>query len=92
MVDANQTALTDFEYIIIIVLLVYFRPPFAECITQYFRDKVPTVIFTTNPVRIKYCTKTIVVFREDIMTKLCRNSIYFPTSGDIPKEVITELK
>jgi len=40
---------------------------------------------------IKYCTKTIVVFREDILTKLCRNSIYFPSSGDIPKEFVATL-
>jgi DNA polymerase alpha/epsilon subunit B len=26
----------------------------------------------------------IVVFREDIVTKICRNCVYFPESGDIP--------
>ena len=26
----------------------------------------------------------IVIFREDIVTKMCRNCVYFPESGDIP--------
>lgn len=26
----------------------------------------------------------IVIFREDIVTKMCRNCVYFPESGDVP--------
>lgn len=69
------------------ISVYFYRPPFADCITHYFQEKVPNVVVATNPFRIRYCTKNIVVFREDILTKLCRNSIYFPSNSDIPKEV-----
>lgn len=38
--------------------------------------------------RIQYCSQEIVVFREDIIMKMCRNSIKFPDSRtEIPKNV-----
>ncbi|XP_029650945.1 DNA polymerase epsilon subunit 2-like [Octopus sinensis] len=60
------------------------RPAIPNSITEYFRKKIPHAIFTSNPCRIQYCTQEIVVFREDIVTKLCRSCIRFPTSGDVP--------
>jgi hypothetical protein len=63
------------------------RPAFAEVITKYFTEKIPNSVFTTNPCRIKYCTKEIIIFREDILTKMGRNSLYYPTTGDIPDNV-----
>ncbi|XP_067014699.2 DNA polymerase epsilon subunit 2 [Anabrus simplex] len=59
------------------------RPPIPKTITDDFQKKVPTSIFATNPCRIQYCTQEIVVIREDLVTKMCRNTIHFPTSGEI---------
>ncbi len=63
-----------------------FRPPLAEVIREEFVQRIPSGIFTTNPCRIQYGTKEIVVLREDILTKMCRNAINFP-SDDIPQQV-----
>ncbi|CAE1325743.1 POLE2 [Acanthosepion pharaonis] len=60
------------------------RPAIPNSITEEFRKKVPNAIFTSNPCRIQYCTQEIVIIREDIVTKLCRNCIHFPASGDVP--------
>ncbi|XP_071834492.1 DNA polymerase epsilon subunit 2-like isoform X1 [Apostichopus japonicus] len=62
------------------------RPPIPACITDYITQRVPSAVFTTNPCRIQYCSQEIVVFREDIIMKMCRNSIKFPDSRtEIPK-------
>lgn len=65
------------------------RPPIAEHITEEFRQRVPFSIFTTNPCRIQYCTQEIVVFREDLVNKMCRNCVRFPSSSlDIPSHFV----
>ncbi|KAK7507055.1 hypothetical protein BaRGS_00001906 [Batillaria attramentaria] len=60
------------------------RPAIPNSITEELRRKVPGALFTSNPCRIQYCTREIVVFREDIVTKMCRNCVRFPADGDIP--------
>ncbi|KAG2457554.1 DPOE2 polymerase, partial [Polypterus senegalus] len=68
---------------------IHKRPPLAEYITEEFRQKVPFSVFTTNPCRIQYCTQEIVVFREDMVNKMCRNCVRFPSSSfDIPNHFI----
>jgi len=67
------------------------RPPFPDVITEYFRSAIPNAVFMSNPCRIKYCSKEIVVFREDVMAKMCRNSIYFPTTGSVPTHFVKTL-
>ncbi|XP_036110143.1 DNA polymerase epsilon subunit 2 isoform X3 [Molossus molossus] len=65
------------------------RPPLAESITDDFRQRVPFSVFTTNPCRIQYCTQEIVVFREDLVNKMCRNCVRFPSSSlDIPNHFV----
>lgn len=59
------------------------RASIPKHITKEFAKSIPGAIFTTNPCRIQYCTKEIVVLREDILTKMCRNTLYFPNKGDI---------
>lgn len=56
----------------------FFRPGIPSNFLGDFCKKVPSAIFTTNPCRIQYCSQEIVVFREDIISKMCRNSIYTP--------------
>ncbi|NXY56640.1 DPOE2 polymerase, partial [Callaeas wilsoni] len=65
------------------------RPPLAGTITQEFRQLVPFSVFTTNPCRIQYCTQEIIIFREDLVNKMCRNCIRFPSSNmDIPNHFV----
>ncbi|XP_033621054.1 DNA polymerase epsilon subunit 2 isoform X4 [Fukomys damarensis] len=65
------------------------RPPLAESITNEFKQRVPFSVFTTNPCRIQYCTQEIIVFREDLVNKMCRNCIRFPSSNlDIPNHFV----
>ncbi|KAM9294304.1 DNA polymerase epsilon subunit 2 [Gastrophryne carolinensis] len=65
------------------------RPPIADHITEEFRQRVPFSIFTTNPCRIQYCTQEIVVFREDLVNKMCRNCVRFPSGNlDIPNHFV----
>lgn len=38
--------------------------------------------------RIQYCTQEIIIFREDLVNKMCRNCVRFPSSNlDIPTHV-----
>ena len=60
------------------------KPPIPNFIVQDIQKKVPGALMATNPCRLQYCTQEIVLFREDIVSKMCRNCIYFPESGDIP--------
>lgn len=68
------------------------RPPIPNSITKEIRDKLgDSVIFTTNPCRIQYCTQELVLIRQDLVTKICRNSIHFPEKGDIPDHLTKTL-
>ncbi|KAJ0171930.1 hypothetical protein K1T71_012693 [Dendrolimus kikuchii] len=68
------------------------RQPLPDYVTKDIKASLgDTVIFTSNPCRIQYCTQEIVVFRQDLVTKMCRNSIHFPESGDIPDHLTKSL-
>ncbi|XP_063039696.1 DNA polymerase epsilon subunit 2 [Engraulis encrasicolus] len=65
------------------------RPPLAEHITEEFRQRVPFSVFTTNPCRIQYCSQEIVVIREDLVNKMCRNCVRMPSGSlDIPNHFV----
>uniref|UniRef100_A0ACB8G6W3 DNA polymerase epsilon subunit 2 n=1 Tax=Sphaerodactylus townsendi TaxID=933632 RepID=A0ACB8G6W3_9SAUR len=65
------------------------RPPLAGNITEEFREQVPFSVFTTNPCRVQYCTQEIMIFREDLVNKMCRNCVRFPGSNlDIPNHFV----
>uniref|UniRef100_A0A674IMJ6 DNA polymerase epsilon subunit n=1 Tax=Terrapene triunguis TaxID=2587831 RepID=A0A674IMJ6_9SAUR len=65
------------------------RPPLAENITSEFRQQVPFSVFTTNPCRVQYCTQEIIIFREDLVNKMCRNCVRFPSTNlDIPNHFV----
>ena len=66
---------------------IFPRPPIPNFIGEDLLKKMPVkenIYFVSNPCRVQYCTQEIVLFREDIVTKMCRNCIYFPETGDIP--------
>ncbi|XP_047539487.1 DNA polymerase epsilon subunit 2-like [Vanessa atalanta] len=68
------------------------RPAIPNSVTKEIRDKLgESVIFTTNPCRIQYCTQELVIIRQDLVTKMCRNSIHFPDTGDIPDHLTKTL-
>jgi len=57
---------------------IFPKPPLPKCIVEQVTERLPNAIFTTNPCRIQYCTKEIVVLREDMLTKMCRNALRLP--------------
>lgn len=63
------------------------KPPLPKCIIEEVTKEIPNAIFTTNPCRIQYCTKEIVVLREDMLTKMCRNALRFPKEENFFKHV-----
>ncbi|XP_054827711.1 DNA polymerase epsilon subunit 2 isoform X2 [Eublepharis macularius] len=68
---------------------IHKRPPLTENITEEFREQVPFSVFTTNPCRVQYCTQEIMIFREDLVNKMCRNCVRFPSSNlDIPNHFV----
>lgn len=67
------------------------RPPIPECIVSGLKQRVNRVTLATNPCRIQYCTQQIVVFRMNLTTKLCRNTLKFPETGLIEEHVRTFL-
>lgn len=57
------------------------RAPIPECLVGELRKRFPRLVLASNPCRLQYCTQQIVVCRADLVTKLCRNTIHFPTTG-----------
>lgn len=57
------------------------------CLVESLQKKVPKAEFVTNPCRMQYCTQEIVLFREDIIMKMCRNCVRYPSDGAITNHV-----
>ena len=51
------------------------RKPLLSSFTARLRSKVPKIHFASNPCRIKFCDQEIVVFREDLMSRMLRNLV-----------------
>ncbi|XP_022656971.1 DNA polymerase epsilon subunit 2-like [Varroa jacobsoni] len=58
------------------------RPPLPKVVTEYFSMKIPQSTFTSNPARIQLYTQEIILFREDLISKMCRNSVHVPWEPD----------
>lgn len=63
------------------------RPPIPEAIAGCLKKKLNRVTLATNPCRLQYCTQQIVVMRLNLVTKMCRNSLKFPETGNIEDHV-----
>ncbi|CAG9764814.1 unnamed protein product [Ceutorhynchus assimilis] len=61
------------------------RPSLPNFITEEMKRVLPKAIFATNPCRIQYCTKEIVVFRADILAKLLQGTLRKPSKEETPK-------
>ena len=57
---------------------IFPRPPISKMITEEICQKIPFAEFVSNPCRIQYCSQEIIIYREDIINKMCRNSIHLP--------------
>ncbi|KAI7900022.1 DNA polymerase alpha/epsilon subunit B-domain-containing protein [Cokeromyces recurvatus] len=51
------------------------QQPILPSFVTRLKQKARKVTFTTNPCRIRYCTQDIVIFREDWLQKLWRNTL-----------------
>lgn len=52
-------------------------------VTSEFTKFVRNAVFTTNPCRIQYCNREIVVFRADVCAKLMQGTLHKPDKDDI---------
>ena len=57
------------------------RPPLPVAFTRRLRAVLPTADFTTNPCRIRYFTHEMVVFRENLLSKMRRHALIAPADG-----------
>ncbi|KHJ42322.1 hypothetical protein D918_07662, partial [Trichuris suis] len=55
------------------------RMPLASSVVEPFRKKATHCILATNPCHIRYLSQRIVVFREDMVEKMCRNCFFMPS-------------
>lgn len=60
------------------------RPPLPNHIQEIFKKHIPRAIFTSNPTRIQFCTKEIVIFRENLLKKMCTNAVRFTSRDNVP--------
>lgn len=51
------------------------RPGIPDTFTAKIRARVPRAHFTSNPCRIKFFSQEIVIFREDMMSRMLRNLV-----------------
>ncbi|CAG9861657.1 unnamed protein product [Phyllotreta striolata] len=52
-------------------------------VTSDIKKLVPKATFATNPCRIQYCTREIVLFRADLMPKLLRGTLHKPSKDEL---------
>ncbi|CAI5747424.1 unnamed protein product [Peronospora destructor] len=58
------------------------RHPLPDLCTRELIRKVPSVTCSTNPCRIRYYTRDIVIFRDDLQQKMQRHAILPPMSSE----------
>ncbi|KAF8681125.1 DNA polymerase epsilon subunit [Rhizoctonia solani] len=51
------------------------RPGIPDTFTAKIRARLPRVHFTSNPCRIKFFSQEIVIYREDMMSRMLRNLV-----------------
>lgn len=63
------------------------RLSLPKYVTEEMLRYVPNAIFPTNPCRLQYCTKEIVLFRADILAKLMQGTLHRPRKEEIGDSV-----
>lgn len=51
------------------------RRPILSSFTSHLKAKIPKVYFATNPCRLKFFAQEVVIFREDTMARMLRNTL-----------------
>ncbi|KDN48053.1 hypothetical protein RSAG8_03069, partial [Rhizoctonia solani AG-8 WAC10335] len=51
------------------------RPNIPDTFTTKIRARIPRVHFTSNPCRIKFFSQELVIYREDMMSRMLRNLV-----------------
>ena len=51
------------------------RRPILSSFTSHLKTKIPKVHFATNPCRLKFFAQEVVIFREDTMARMLRNTL-----------------
>jgi len=69
---------------------IYPRASLPQSIGEILKKRLRHFHLATNPVRLQYCTQEIVIFREDLLQKLCRYSIKLP-SDNLPMHLCQTL-
>ena len=59
--------------------------------TEYIRKKIPNCHFPSNPCRLQFGSRQIVIFREDLLQKLSRNAIKIPDSEKLSEDLAKTL-
>ena len=54
------------------------RPPLPASIVEPLTKQLTKPHFCSNPARVQYCSQEIVLFRENLINKMCRHCIKFP--------------
>lgn len=54
-----------------------------KLLTDNFKKQIPKSTFTSNPCRIQYCTREIVVYRTDMLSKFMQESLNKPNKDRI---------
>ncbi|XP_072385844.1 DNA polymerase epsilon subunit 2 isoform X1 [Diabrotica undecimpunctata] len=69
--------------------LTHIAPRFAlpDYVTTDFKKLLPKATFTTNPCRIQYCTREIVVFRADLMPKFLQGTLHKPKKEELSESM-----
>ena len=68
------------------------RPPIPSGLTADLTSRIPGAQCCSNPLRLQFCSREIVVFREDITSKLCRNCVRFPSkTADMSEHLVKTL-
>lgn len=73
------------------LIKIYPRPGILPHSTEYIRKKIPNCHFPSNPCRIQFGSRQIVVFREDLLQKMSRNAIKMPDSETITEDLTKTL-
>lgn len=63
-----------------------FRASLPPAIGDLLKKRLRHFHLASNPVRLQYCTQEIVIFREDLLQKLCRYCIKLP-NDNLPMHV-----
>ncbi|PFH52811.1 hypothetical protein AMATHDRAFT_56291 [Amanita thiersii Skay4041] len=68
------------------------RKSLLASFTARLKAKIPCVHFATNPCRIKFFNQEIVVYREDLMSRMLRNTVALKPDvrGDVLKRFLVQ--